>query len=755
MPQALRAGRWRSSSAAWRSDGSRKKKELKSATVDSKAAPDALEKDGKREVENWAGKPDSEAYESAQKFYKTVVKSFENKQEQEDAIEEYWDIYNAQPDDNLQYSGNSQGYIPAVRDAFNARAKRTLKQLFPANNKHVEAIASDGKTPYTMLSLLEYYIRKLQLRSIVRTDLIAGDVTGQWNLMIDWTKTKRTITKLIKRNPIVQQIDGESVADLELEDTTADKDEDTEDEEVIEEGPEVVDFATEDLAVIPPTCNDLQKAQAVCMRLRLSAAKVQEMVDEGVFILPPDTDIEAFCERPDGRRDRKNPAKRQTKDAGIKTEGTNKHALIFMVYRKLDLGGKTKESSITYYAGENEIIGIIKNPLWSGKVPIISNPVERLYGSFFGKSKAEAVKFLQWQLVDFHNMGQDSAMYSMLPIWAVDPLKAPNWASFTMGLAALWPIPPDSVKPIAVPQLWKESAAMCENLKKQIWESLDINELMMGRMPAGRKNAQQMGGMQQEQSVNITDNGTRYEETMLNPLLEMLFEFDQQFRTEEVTIETRGEIGAKAALETIPPPQWGERYFFRWTGTEYMQGMQRMQQQISTMNVLKGIPPQQLNGKTLDVTPILETLVENVYGVEMAPRILVDKRNQYTLDPDVENELLHNGFPAEVHEADDDPEHLQSHMKAAALAGDPQGLYKLHMQAHAAQLQAKRQMAQAQQQQKGVPGSPGGGPGTAPPPGAAGAPRPGATPGPPRPGGQQPPGAIQGDQMPDPAAGQR
>lgn len=345
-------------------------------------------------------------------------------------------------------------------------------------------------------------------------------------------------------------------------------------------------------------------------------------------------------------------------------------------------------------------------------------------------------------------------MYSLLPVWAVDPLKCPNWMNLTMGLAAVWDVPPESVKAMTTPQLWKEAAPLCDVIKKQIWESLDVNEMMMGRMPPGRKNAQQVGGMQQEQSTNIADHASRCEEAVLNPFLEMLFEFDQQFRTEELTIETRGEIGVKAALETIPVPQWGEKYYFRWTGTEYMMGMQRMQQQIATMNVLKGIPPQQLNGRVLDVCPILESLTENVFGVEMAPRILIDKRNQYTLSPDVENELLHNGFPAEVHEGDDDPEHLQSHMKAAGLAGDPQGLFKLHMQAHAAQLQQKRQM-QTQQQQQGAPGSPGGGPGTSPPPGAAGAPRPGATPGPPRPGGQQPPGAIGADQMADPMAGQR
>ena len=116
--------------------------------------------------------------------------------------EEMWNIYNAVPDDNQQYNGNSQGYIPAVRDALNARAKRTLKQLFPVNHKHVDGISSDGKPPNTQLALIEHYIRKTDLKSIVRSVLIAGDVTGQWNIYLDWFKDRtHAITKLIKLQP--------------------------------------------------------------------------------------------------------------------------------------------------------------------------------------------------------------------------------------------------------------------------------------------------------------------------------------------------------------------------------------------------------------------------------------------------------------------------------------------------------------------------------------------------------------------------
>ncbi|MGH8306258.1 MAG: portal protein, partial [Steroidobacteraceae bacterium] len=477
--------------------------------------------------------------------------------------------------------------------------------------------------------MLEHYIRSSDLRSVIRSDLIAGDVTGQWNLMLDWSKSSRSVTKLLRRNPTLSLEPETPGQGLEVA-NPQEEEEVEETEEVEEEGPEVIDFATEDLAVIPPTCNDLQTAKAVAVRVRMSKDAVQEKVDEGVFILPEGTDIEQLV-KPDPARDKHNPVKKQVKDAGVRTEGTWKYALIYVTYAKLDLGGEYDQEAIIYFAGQEEIVGIIANPLWSGKRPLISEPVERIQGSFFGKSKIEPVKFLQWQLTDFWNMGQDSAMYSLLPIWAVDPLKTPQWSQLVMGLAAVWPVSPADVKPITAPQLWKDSAQICDLIKRQIWESLDVNELMMGRMPQGRKNNQLMGSMMQEQSINITDHATRYEECVLNPVLEFLFEFDQQYRTKSLLIEQRGEVGYKASLQEIPVPQWGEKYFFRWVGTEFMLGAQRLQQQIAWMNVLKGVPPQLLNGRTLDVTPILEAGTENLFGPEMAPRILVDQRNQFTV----------------------------------------------------------------------------------------------------------------------------
>ena len=695
------------------------------------------DKEEPKEIENWADKVDSDVYIHVEKMYPTIRKAYENREEANEALEEYWKIFNAEPDDNAMYAGNSKCYIPAVRDAITARAKRTLKQLFPTKYSHVEAVGSDSQDPGPQLALLEHYIRTTKLKSVCRSILLAGDVTGQWTISMDWKRSYRNISGVVRRNTILNTVEG---SEVEVQDPTEEVDE-TEDKEIMVEGPDISDFATEDLVVIPPTCNNIDDADISCLKLRMSKAAIQKMVDEGVFILPDDDDSELSEWMSDRKGTEKvNPEKKRTSDAGIRTEGTFKYALIYWAQAYVEFEKGEKSLADIYFAGEKEILGIIKAPQWGQKRSVISAPVDRISGSFNGKSKVDAVKFLQWNLNDFWNMGQDSAMYSLLPVVMTDPEKNPNYAMMVFGLAAVWPVDPNSTKFTSFPALWKDSVAMCGSIKAQIHESLDVNPMMMGQMPAGRKNANAMGAQQQEQSVSITDNAERFEEEILNPLMERFFEYDAQFRDDDITVLTLGDIGVRAAMQQIPPQQWGERYFFQWTGTTFVMNMQRMQQQIATMNVLRGIPPQQLNGRRLDITPILQMLTDNVFGAELANQILIDDRNKYSVPPEVEDEMITNGIHADVHEADDDLHHIQVHQQSAQATGDPTGMMRTHMQAHMQALQKKRQAAMPPPQ--GAPGVPGGAG-----PGVAGMPRPGAQPAPGRPM-QQPPGAVQQDNMP-------
>lgn len=697
---------------------------------------------GETPIKNYANDKDSDIYKECAKLYPQIELAFRNRKGADADITEYWNIYNAKTDENQRYDGNSECYPPIVRDSVNARCKRALKQLFSSKYKHVDAIGSSDETPTAQMALIEHYIRTTKLKSICRSTLISGDVTGQWNIYIDWKRTYRQVSGMIKRNPLIETVEGQSV---ELTDPMEEREE-TEDYEVMTEGPDIVDFATEDLVVIPPTVNNIEDADISCIKLRMSKDKVEELVEDGTFITDADSEeageIATWLVGQENEDDYA-PSKKAVHQAGIQTMGTLKFALIYEAHVRLKLEDGKKYLCYVYFAGESEILGIIKAPQWGQKRPIISAPVERATGSFNGISKIEAVKTMQWNLNDFFNMGQDSAQYSLLPIVMTDPEKNPNYAMMIFGLAAVWPCDPNSTKFQQFPQLWKESMGMVGSIKQQIFESMDVNQGMMGAVAAGRKNNAMVGSQMQEQSVSVIDHAERFEDEILNELVERMFEYDAQFREQDLTVLKMGEIGVKAAMTTIPPQQWGDRYDFQWCGTSFVMSMQLMQQQIATMNVLRGIPPQQLNGRKLDITPILEILVNNVFGVEIGSRVLIDERNKYSVLPDVEDEMMENGIMVDVHEADDDMQHLQTHQEAAKATGDPTGLMRTHMQGHMMQVQRKREMAAGMQPPPGggEPGIPGGAG-----PGVAGTPRPGAQPAPQRPM-QNPAGAIQQDNM--------
>ena len=161
---------------------------------------------------------------------------------------------------------------------------------------------------------------------------------------------------------------------------------------------------------------------------------------------------------------------------------------------------------------------------------------------------------------------------------------------------------------------------------------------------------------------------------------------------------------------------------------------------ISWANVLRSMPPQVLNGRTIDLGPVLEYVSEVTFGPRVAPKVLIDDRHKFSMKPEEEDVLMDNLFPVQVHEGDEDMQHIQVHsahfQATGGDMGDPQHLKRGHILEHIRQLKDKAAKAQGAQQ------APQGQPPMVPQPGAQA-----QTPT----GPQQPPGAIHPDNMQDPS----
>jgi hypothetical protein len=674
---------------------------------------------------------DDDIEDECLKIYRDIEQGFTNQYDRANSQMDYWDIYHCQLGPKQFYTGNSQIFVPIVHDAVNARKTRFVNQIFPQSGKHIEVTASEDK-PTAIMSLLEFYIRKAKLRTNVMPALLRnGDIEGQYNIYMKWVRNERHVAMKVNKK--------KTVDDLEIDDEY----EDIQEQTLIHQYPIAEVIADADVLVLPFTANSVEEAidgggSATIIR-RYSKAKIRQMIRDGEFSKSKGQNLLAIMGQK-GKNQSPNKKKNVTTAAGIQVEGEKATALVYETWTKLKVDGERRIVRI-YFGGEDQVLGCKLNPYWCDKVPLLSAPVEKIEGSFKGNSKVKFVESLQYAANDAVNEGMDSAAYALLPIIMTDPEKNPRTGSMVLNVAAIWETNPQSTQFAQFPQLWKEAFQIVSSAKDQIFQTLGVNPAMMPQQVTaqGKKpNQAQIASEQQVDLLTTADAVTQIEGEILTPMLQWMIWMDHQFRDEEMTVPAFGELGVQIQMEKIAPVQMDRRFEFRWYGVEAARNMQQIQQQMAGINVFRGIPPQLYPGRTLDLGPLMDAWVENIFGARLGRLIFKNTVEQLGLNPEFENTILESGMPVSVQPMDNDIEHIKVHMQAFQESGDISGMLRDHMIHHQMQMQKKQMAAQMQQQQQLQ----------APQQGGGGQPRQGAAPGGPRPNGQQPPGAIHQDRMP-------
>lgn len=677
-----------------------------------------------------------------------VEQGFQDQGERADDIQDYWEIYNCILNGRQFYDGNSKIFVPIVHNAVNARKTRFVNQMFPRNDRNVEVTSQDGEMPYAQMSLLENYIKRAKLRTEVMPALMRnGDVEGQYNLYVEWVETKRNVTWKTTETPEVEEGTPNPAAEPV---------ETIQHEEITTGCPRVEVLADSDVLVLPATADSIESAIAwggsVTIIRRWGKPKIRQMIRDKV--IRPDAGEALIGSMEEEESERRSARKGHLEAAGIKREGGMTFALVYQTWSILKVKGK-RILCECFYGGEDQILGARRNPLWSDKVPVLSAPVEKVAGAFKGQSKVKPVADIQYFANDAINEAADSAAYALMPIVMTDPQKNPRVGSMVLSLAAVWETSPNDTKFAEFPQLWQHGFEMVAAAKAEVAQALSVSPAAITGGGAASKSKPSQAEIAQEQQIDIlntADAVTVVEEGILTPMLELFVEMDHQYRDKDVVVKQYGKMGVEAQMEAVPPIQFETRYQYRWFGVEQARAAQQIQQQIAGMNVIRGIPPQQLNGYKVNLVPIVTQLVENTFGPRLAPLVFVSPAQQMPVPVEQENTLLLSGFEVPTHEMDDDEQHIKAH---ALILQDAEGKNapnakktQAHIFAHMQQIQLKQQAQM--QAQGGAPGVPGGAMGGEPQPGVAGTPRQGAQPAQAT-GGQGPPGMIHQDQMKDPS----
>lgn len=680
-------------------------------------------------------------------LYKDIEKGFENQNERANNIMDYWDVYNCKLSGNQYYAGNSKIFLPIVHDAVKARKTRFTNQIFPSTGRYVEVTTEDGTLPQAEMSLIEHYVRRSKLRTVVVPALcVNGDVEGQYNIYVSWAERKCKVAWKTQK-PIALEMQEEMAGGPDMLEDPDEKIEDIQEEEIKDAFPHVEVLADTDVLILPATAESVDDALAeggsVTILRRWSKYRINKKIKDGEIIEEAGKHLLEEMKK-DSAVALPNKPKQSADAAGIKLEGGSKYALVYETWTQQTIGDERRLCR-AFFGGEKSILSLKRNPYWSDRCPLFSVPVEKIQGACKGKSQVYPTATTQYYANDIINQAADSSMYSMMPIVMTDPAKNPRVGSMVLSLAAVWEVDPQSTQFAKFPDLWKAGFEIVASCKAQIMQTLSVSPAAITQSTQ-QKTKPSQADVSREQQVDIlttADAVTVIEEGVLTPLVNFMIELDHQYRDTPLMIRQFGMKGLRAKMEEIPPIQMEKRYSFRWFGVEQARTQMQLQQQIAGLNVIKSVPPDQMPGYKINLVPLITHLCENVFGPRLAPEIFVDMKAQLSLEAGMENQWLAQGIDLAVSPMDDDAEHLKEHQQLAQ-AGDPQANVAVHMRRHMLQMQLKQQagLQQAIAQQMG------GGSGA---PQAGGGARPGAQPRAPR-GGQGPAGMVGRDQI-GPASG--
>lgn len=697
--------------------------------------PDQTE-ERERELVDLAG-----VEEACKEIHAEILKGFANQWDRSNQILDFWDIYHCQLGPKQFYSGNSKIFLPYVHDAINARKTRFVNQIFPQSGKHVEVTGSEDK-PQGIQSLLEYYIRKSKLRTKVLPALCRnGDIEGQYTIMVHWVKNKRHVAQRIRKAKNVEGI---------VLDSDEDEYDDIEESTIEHAYPDVEVIPDADFLLLPVNADSIEGAlfdggSATVVR-RWSKTKIKKMAQEGEI----DRDrADRLLETMSNKEKNQIPDKKDSivNALGVQTRGSRPPALVFMTWARLAIEDEQRLCRI-YFAADETVLSVKLCPYWCDKPNLLSAPVERVEGSFKGAPKVKFVETIQYQANDAINEGMDAAAYALLPIVMTDPIKNPRTGSMVLNVGAIWEVDPKSTQFAQFPQLWKEAVQIAQASKDQIMQTLGVNPSMMPQQataPGKKPNQAQIANEQQVDILTTADAVTTLEGEILTPLLQFFVYLDHQFRDQAMTIRAFGRPGIAAAMEKIEPVQMDRRFEFRWFGVEAARNAQQMQMQMAGINALRSIPPQMYPGFEMQLAPVIQQWVENLFGPRIGAEVFRDAKSKLSLDPKFENQMLAEGFELMPSPADNHQEHMQSHQQAMQATGDMAGSFRTHIMRHQQMMQAQQQAQMMQQMQQAMGGGQ--------QPGGGGGPRPGAATQKGR--NQGPPGMVAQDRMPGSAPRQR
>jgi hypothetical protein len=262
----------------------------------------------------------------------------------------------------------------------------------------------------------------------------------------------------------------------------------------------------------------------------------------------------------------------------------------------------------------HSIMEVVRNPFWHQKSPYLCARDEWEVGSFYPRGQGHRVKGIQHILNDFANQTNDNGIYSLNPMWLVNPsLLSGPLTSIKPG--GIWQGTDISAmaKPILPPIEQLQYGFQFLNLYSgMLMDDIGAPPIIQG-VGAGKagKTATQAQILQKNAMNPLQDKVVGIEKDVFLPMMAMAYSLNQQYRDEDSMRAITGVDGLKVPKEAL-----AGRYAFKWlASSQAVNQQQRAGQVMQLLQVIMPLAPVLAQmGYTVNPVPLLKKLYSDGFG---------------------------------------------------------------------------------------------------------------------------------------------
>lgn len=402
-----------------------------------------------------------------------------------------------------------------------------------------------------------------------------------------------------------------------------------------------------------------------------------------------------------------------------------------------------------WMANGTTLILLKKNPFWHQESPYLgSRYINRPGGIFYGLSLPDKIRSQQYQMNDLANQTMDSITYALNPIAIIDPALAGDVQSMKLQPGARWLGSPEGIKFESFPDVSPSGLRAMAEVRGQIAQFSDNSPGIAPQLQGKARSATQASIVQASVGARSRLQSMIETSDVLGPLCKRTHILMQQFMKDDEIIRIQGpDMGEWTTMKIKPEDLVGDLDFI-WKGVAEQEKTAVYSQQLLAF-FQSALQVSQLMPGEVDLPLLFRRVAKEAFNLRELDDVFKSLKDKKTVDPTVENEALKQEMDIDIHNGDDDEEHIAIHSplgEQKELSDEAHLQIGRHIEKHRVQMQAKKDLLQQKAKLQalqsanamggpagaGGPGAPGGG---APQSGGAGSQGP-----------QPPPSPMEGNQ---------